>query len=209
MACLPRCHPLSGVWPVCFPSSGPFSRLRGGSGFPPMANVVVVGPMGRRRQCKIVDCCPSSGRRRAFPGRAQRRHTLVIDGVTYKLSLLPSGRRRAADKPRSSATVSCSSRARTSKNRAAEGQGVAIRRTICASPRTCADPVAASGTGALRESSNSGTRIGTTKRGIGPAYEDKVGRRAIRLMDLADLGSLGEKIDGLLALNMRATRQWP
>src|SRR5207302_9008274 len=52
---------------------------------------------------------------------------------------------------------------------------------------------------ALRESSNSGTRIGTTKRGIGPAYEDKVGRRAIRVMDLADLGTLGEKIEGLLA----------
>jgi len=52
---------------------------------------------------------------------------------------------------------------------------------------------------ALRESSNSGTRIGTTKRGIGPAYEDKVGRRAIRLMDLADLKSLPEKIEGLLA----------
>jgi adenylosuccinate synthase len=51
----------------------------------------------------------------------------------------------------------------------------------------------------LRETSNAGTRIGTTKRGIGPAYEDKVGRRAIRLMDLGDLGSLREKIDGLLA----------
>ncbi len=51
----------------------------------------------------------------------------------------------------------------------------------------------------LRETSNAGTRIGTTKRGIGPAYEDKVGRRAIRLMDLGDLGSLNEKIDGLLA----------
>jgi adenylosuccinate synthase len=52
---------------------------------------------------------------------------------------------------------------------------------------------------ALRESSNSGTRIGTTRRGIGPAYEDKVGRRAIRLMDLADLPMLGGKIERLLA----------
>jgi len=52
---------------------------------------------------------------------------------------------------------------------------------------------------AIRESSNTLTRIGTTRRGIGPAYEDKVGRRAIRLMDLADLPALGPKIDRLLA----------
>jgi adenylosuccinate synthase len=51
----------------------------------------------------------------------------------------------------------------------------------------------------IRESSNILTRIGTTGRGIGPAYEDKVGRRAIRLMDLADLPALGPKIDRLLA----------
>ena len=52
---------------------------------------------------------------------------------------------------------------------------------------------------ALRESSNAATAIGTTRRGIGPAYEDKVGRRAIRLMDLADLDTLPHKIDRLLA----------
>src|SRR5262249_25241106 len=52
---------------------------------------------------------------------------------------------------------------------------------------------------AIREADNAATRIGTTKRGIGPAYEDKVGRRAIRFMDLADLGTLGTKIDRLLA----------
>src|SRR5581483_4108692 len=52
---------------------------------------------------------------------------------------------------------------------------------------------------ALRESKNSVAAIGTTQRGIGPAYEDKVGRRAIRLMDLADLDTLPYKIDRLLA----------
>ena len=52
---------------------------------------------------------------------------------------------------------------------------------------------------ALRESGSAGTKIGTTKRGIGPAYEDKVGRRAIRLMDLADLDTLPDKIERLLA----------
>ncbi|HEU0017576.1 MAG TPA: adenylosuccinate synthase, partial [Methyloceanibacter sp.] len=52
---------------------------------------------------------------------------------------------------------------------------------------------------ALRENSNSGTKIGTTKRGIGPAYEDKVGRRAVRVMDLQDLSSLKPKIERILA----------
>src|SRR5690606_5792246 len=52
---------------------------------------------------------------------------------------------------------------------------------------------------ALREDASTGTRIGTTRRGIGPAYEDKVGRRAIRVMDLANLNSLGGKIERLLA----------
>src|SRR5690606_18171857 len=53
---------------------------------------------------------------------------------------------------------------------------------------------------AFREdaASNSGTRIGTTRRGIGPAYEDKVGRRAIRVMDLADPETLAIKVDRLL-----------
>jgi adenylosuccinate synthase len=50
----------------------------------------------------------------------------------------------------------------------------------------------------MREATSSTTRIGTTKRGIGPAYEDKVGRRAIRLMDLADLASLKPKVERLL-----------
>jgi adenylosuccinate synthase len=52
---------------------------------------------------------------------------------------------------------------------------------------------------AIRESANPATRIGTTRRGIGPAYEDKVGRRAIRLMDLADGSTLDRKIERLLA----------
>src|SRR6185369_1978148 len=50
-----------------------------------------------------------------------------------------------------------------------------------------------------RESSNSVERLGTTKRGIGPAYEDKVGRRAIRVVDLRDFGTLPKKVERLLA----------
>ena len=51
---------------------------------------------------------------------------------------------------------------------------------------------------AVREGANSGVKIGTTKRGIGPAYEDKVGRRALRVADLADPDTLADKIDHLL-----------
>ncbi|WP_339614427.1 adenylosuccinate synthase, partial [uncultured Parvibaculum sp.] len=51
----------------------------------------------------------------------------------------------------------------------------------------------------IRENSNSGTKIGTTKRGIGPAYEDKVGRRALRVMDLMDLDALADKVEKMLA----------
>src|SRR5690606_11776429 len=52
---------------------------------------------------------------------------------------------------------------------------------------------------ALRENANSGLKIGTTKRGIGPAYEDKVGRRAIRVIDLAEPETLQPKVERLLA----------
>ena len=56
----------------------------------------------------------------------------------------------------------------------------------------------------MRESSNGVQALGTTKRGIGPAYEDKVGRRAIRVVDLADFAILPGKIERLLAASQRA-----
>jgi adenylosuccinate synthase len=124
----------------------------------------------------------------------------VIDGVTFKLSLLPSGVVRKDKLSVIGNGVVMDPRALIEEIARLAGQGVEItpdnlriaeNTTLILSLHQELD--------ALRESSNSGTRIGTTKRGIGPAYEDKVGRRAIRVMDLADLGSLGEKIDGLLA----------
>ena len=167
-----------------------------------MANVVVVGSQwGDEGKGKIVDWLSEQADVVVrFQGGHNAGHTLVIDGVTYKLSLLPSGVVRRDKLSVIGNGVVLDPRALLEEIGRLTGQGVAI------SPDNLriAENVALilslhQELDALRESSNSGTRIGTTKRGIGPAYEDKVGRRAIRLMDLADLGSLGEKIAGLLA----------
>ncbi len=167
-----------------------------------MANVVVVGSQwGDEGKGKIVDWLSEQADVVVrFQGGHNAGHTLVIDGVTYKLSLLPSGVVRPGKLSVIGNGVVLDPRALLEEIGRLGSQGVKI------TPENLriAENVALilplhQELDALRESSNSGTRIGTTKRGIGPAYEDKVGRRAIRLMDLADLGALGEKIDGLLA----------
>jgi len=167
-----------------------------------MANVVGVGAQwGDEGKGKIVDWLSEQADVVVrFQGGHNAGHTLVIDGVTYKLSLLPSGVVRPGKLSVIGNGVVLDPRALLEEIGRLGSQGVKI------TPENLriAENVALilplhQELDALRESSNSGTRIGTTKRGIGPAYEDKVGRRAIRLMDLADLGALGEKIDGLLA----------
>jgi adenylosuccinate synthase len=167
-----------------------------------MANVVVVGSQwGDEGKGKIVDWLSEQADVVVrFQGGHNAGHTLVIDGITFKLSLLPSGVVRKDKLSVIGNGVVMDPRALVEEIARLAGQGVEItpdnlriaeNTTLILSLHQELD--------ALRESSNSGTRIGTTKRGIGPAYEDKVGRRAIRVMDLADLGTLGEKIDGLLA----------
>jgi adenylosuccinate synthase len=167
-----------------------------------MANVVVVGSQwGDEGKGKIVDWLSEQADVVVrFQGGHNAGHTLVIDGVTFKLSLLPSGVVRKDKLSVIGNGVVMDPRALIEEIARLAGQGVEItpdnlriaeNTTLILSLHQELD--------ALRESSNSGTRIGTTKRGIGPAYEDKVGRRAIRVMDLADLGTLGDKIDGLLA----------
>src|SRR3984893_17034257 len=167
-----------------------------------MANVVVVGSQwGDEGKGKIVDWLSEQADVVVrFQGGHNAGHTLVIDGITFKLSLLPSGVVRKDKLSVIGNGVVMDPRALIEEIARLAGQGVEItpdnlriaeNTTLILSLHQELD--------ALRESSNSGTRIGTTKRGIGPAYEDKVGRRAIRVMDLADLGTLGDKIDGLLA----------
>ena len=167
-----------------------------------MANVVVVGSQwGDEGKGKIVDWLSEQADVVVrFQGGHNAGHTLVIDGVTYKLSLLPSGVVREGKLSVIGNGVVLDPHALLEEIGRLGSQGVAITPDNL----RIAENVALilplhQELDALRESSNSGTRIGTTKRGIGPAYEDKVGRRAIRLMDLGDLTSLGEKIEGLLA----------
>ncbi|MHA1189880.1 MAG: adenylosuccinate synthase [Alphaproteobacteria bacterium] len=166
-----------------------------------MANVVVVGSQwGDEGKGKIVDWLSE----RAdvivrFQGGHNAGHTLVINGITYKLSLLPSGVVRKGKMSIIGNGVVVDPHAFVDEVARLAGQGVDV------SPENL--QIAENATLILsihreldifRESSNSGTKIGTTKRGIGPAYEDKVGRRAIRVMDLKNLTTLRGKIDRLL-----------
>src|SRR5260370_1211002 len=135
------------------------------------------------------------------PGRAPPNagHTLVIDGVTYKLSLLPSGVVRPGKLSVIGNGVVLDPFALIEEISRLKGQGVQVtpESLRIAENVTLILPLHQE-LDAFRESANR-YQIGTTRRGIGPAYEDKVGRRAIRLMDLADLSVLGDKIDRLLA----------
>jgi adenylosuccinate synthase len=167
-----------------------------------MANVVVVGSQwGDEGKGKIVDWLSE----RAdvvvrFQGGHNAGHTLVIDGISYKLAMLPSGVVRQGKLSVIGNGVVVDPYAFIAEIEKLRGQGVTV------TPETLR--VADNATLILsvhreldqwRESSNPGTRIGTTGRGIGPAYEDKVGRRAIRVMDLRTLDTLTPKIERLLA----------
>ncbi|MFN3133778.1 adenylosuccinate synthase [Roseibium sp.] len=166
-----------------------------------MANVVVVGSQwGDEGKGKIVDWLSEQADVIVrFQGGHNAGHTLVIDGVSYKLSLLPSGVARSGKLSVIGNGVVLDPHALAEEVKRLGEQGVVVtpeslrvaeNATLILSLHRELD--------ALRENSNTGTKIGTTKRGIGPAYEDKVGRRAIRLMDLKNLTTLPAKIDRLL-----------
>jgi adenylosuccinate synthase len=166
-----------------------------------MANVVVVGSQwGDEGKGKIVDWLSEQADVIVrFQGGHNAGHTLVIDGVSYKLSLLPSGVARPGKLSVIGNGVVLDPHALAEEVKRLGEQGVVVtpeslrvaeNATLILSLHRELD--------ALRENSNTGTKIGTTKRGIGPAYEDKVGRRAIRLMDLKNLTTLPAKIDRLL-----------
>lgn len=167
-----------------------------------MANVVVVGAQwGDEGKGKIVDWLSEQADIVArFQGGHNAGHTLVINGETYKLALLPSGVLRPSKLAVIGNGVVFDAQAFLDEVSKLRGQGVAVgpENLRVAENVTLILPLHRE-LDALRESSNSATAIGTTRRGIGPAYEDKVGRRAIRLMDLADLDTLPHKIDRLLA----------
>jgi adenylosuccinate synthase len=167
-----------------------------------MANVVVVGAQwGDEGKGKIVDWLSEQADIVVrFQGGHNAGHTLVINGETYKLALLPSGVLRPSKLAVIGNGVVFDPQAFLDEVAKLRGQGVAVspENLRVAENVTLILPLHRE-LDALRESSNTATAIGTTRRGIGPAYEDKVGRRAIRLMDLADLDTLSHKIDRLLA----------
>jgi adenylosuccinate synthase len=167
-----------------------------------MANVVVVGSQwGDEGKGKIVDWLSEQADIVVrFQGGHNAGHTLVIDGVTYKLSLLPSGVVRPNKLSVIGNGVVLDPQALLDEIKRLKGQGVAVTRDNLriAENATLILPLHQELDVAREKASGKGA-IGTTGRGIGPAYEDKVGRRAIRLMDLADLQMLNGKIERLLA----------
>jgi adenylosuccinate synthase len=166
-----------------------------------MANVAVVGAQwGDEGKGKIVDWLSE----RAdvvvrFQGGHNAGHTLVINGVTYKLSLLPSGILRPGKLSVIGNGVVIDPWALIAEIEKLTKQGVHISRDNLrvAGNATLILPLH-SELDKLREAAAGDGKIGTTGRGIGPAYEDKVGRRAIRVNDLADLATIGPKIDRML-----------
>ncbi len=167
-----------------------------------MANVVVVGSQwGDEGKGKIVDWLSEQADIVVrFQGGHNAGHTLVIDGTTYKLSLLPSGVVRPGKLSVIGNGVVIDPRALVEEIDRLEGQGVHVTPDTLriAENATLILPLHQE-LDTIRESEGTLTRVGTTRRGIGPAYEDKVGRRAIRVMDLADPPALGRKIERLLA----------
>lgn len=168
-----------------------------------MANVVVVGSQwGDEGKGKIVDWLSE----RAdvvvrFQGGHNAGHTLVVDGTVYKLSLLPSGVVREGKLSVIGNGVVFDPHAFVNESEKLKAQGVAITpENLKIAENTALILSVHRELDGFREDAaqSAGTKIGTTRRGIGPAYEDKVGRRAIRVMDLADRETLPAKIDRLL-----------
>ena len=166
-----------------------------------MANVVVVGAQwGDEGKGKIVDWLSE----RAdivvrFQGGHNAGHTLVIGGTTYKLSLLPSGVVRPGKLGVIGNGVVIDPWALAKEIGRLEEQGVRISRENLrvAENATLILPLHRE-LDQFREQAAGEGKIGTTGRGIGPAYEDKVGRRAIRVQDLKNLNTLGPKVDRIL-----------
>jgi len=167
-----------------------------------MANVAVIGAQwGDEGKGKIVDWLSE----RAdvvvrFQGGHNAGHTLVIGGVTYKLSLLPSGVVRPGKLGIIGNGVVVDPWALLREIETVRGQGVAVTpdNLMLADNASLILPLHAQ-LDRLREEQRGPDKIGTTGRGIGPAYEDKVARRAIRVCDLADPAALEARIEALLA----------
>jgi adenylosuccinate synthase len=171
-----------------------------------MTNVAVVGAQwGDEGKGKIVDWLSERAEVVVrFQGGHNAGHTLVVNGTTYKLSLLPSGAVRPGKLSIIGNGVVIDPWALLAEIEALRGQGVAVGPDSLRVAENA--PLILPLHGELdrareraRQASNSGTgSIGTTGRGIGPAYEDKIARRALRVCDLADPSLLARKLEELL-----------
>ncbi len=165
-----------------------------------MSNVVVVGSQwGDEGKGKIVDWLSERAEVVVrFQGGHNAGHTLVIDKVAYKLSLLPSGVVRNKLSVIGNGVVVDPWALLAEIERLGE-QGVVVtpERLRIAENAALILPIHAA-LDQAREAAQGAAKIGTTGRGIGPAYEDKVGRRAVRLCDLADPAFLEERLAALL-----------
>lgn len=167
-----------------------------------MANVVVVGAQwGDEGKGKIVDWLSERADIIArFQGGHNAGHTLVIDGEVFKLSLLPSGILRTGKLAVIGNGVVLDPWALLEEIDKISKQGVKIStdNLIIAENTPLILPVHQD-LDKIREDAAGKSKIGTTGRGIGPAYEDKIGRRSVRLADLGDIPTLESRIERLLA----------
>ena len=166
-----------------------------------MANVVVVGSQwGDEGKGKIVDWLSE----RAdvvvrFQGGHNAGHTLVIGDQVYKLSLLPSGIVRPGTLSMIGNGVVIDPWALLAEIDELSAKGVEVTpRRLNIAANACLILPLHRELDQLREAARGKDKIGTTGRGIGPAYEDKVARRSIRVCDLADKAVLEDKIEQLL-----------
>jgi adenylosuccinate synthase len=167
-----------------------------------MSNVAVIGSQwGDEGKGKIVDWLSERADMVVrFQGGHNAGHTLVIDGVEYKLSLLPSGIVRKGKKSVIGNGVVVDPVALLREIETLRGQGVAVSpdNLIVSESVSLILPVHVE-VDQAREARRGAGKIGTTGRGIGPAYEDKVARRGVRLSDLRNPELLAERLASLAA----------
>ena len=166
-----------------------------------MANVAVIGAQwGDEGKGKIVDWLAERADMVVrFQGGHNAGHTLVVGDKTYKLSLLPSGVVRGTPSVIGNGVVLDPWALKAEIERLGEQGVVATPETLRIADNCALILPFHRDLDGLREDASGAGKIGTTRRGIGPAYEDKVGRRAIRVCDLAHLDDLGPQLDRLCA----------
>ena len=176
-----------------------------------MSSVVVIGSQwGDEGKGKIVDWLSDQADMVVrFQGGHNAGHTLVIDGQTFKLNLLPSGVVRGGKMSVIGNGVVIDPWA-LSEEIVRSGLKIGPENLMIAENAPLILPLHQE-LDALREAARGNQAIGTTQRGIGPAYEDKIARRAIRVCDLADESWLDNRLENLLQYHngLRRGRDWP